>query len=103
MAITATNNTYQATYNPAIGTITELDINTSHDMFCPSISFSPDGKVVVTGGDSSKRVSIYDPTTSSWSVGAEMLWGRGYQSSATVSDGRILLSEALGAARIALL
>lgn len=90
LAMTATNNTYQATYDPATGSITELDIiNTSHDMFCTGISFTFDGKAVVSRGDSSKRVSVYDPTTSNWSVGAEMLWGRGYQSSTTVSDGRI--------------
>lgn len=66
LAITATNNTYQATNDPAIRVITELDvINTSHGIFCPGISFTFDGKAVVTGGDSSKRVSIYGPTTSS--------------------------------------
>jgi galactose oxidase len=90
LAITATNNTWTATYDPATGDISEFDvINTSHDMFCPGMSFTFDGKAVITGGDSSKRTSIYDYITSSWSVGPEMMVGRGYQSSATVSDGRI--------------
>jgi galactose oxidase len=90
LALTATYNTYTATYNPATGEITEYDlISTKHDMFCPGMSLDFDGRAIITGGDSSKKTTIYDPMASNWTAAAEMQLGRGYQSSATTSDGRV--------------
>jgi len=83
-------NTYTATYDPATGIVTERDVvNTDHDMFCPGMSIDANGRAVVTGGDDASKTSIYDPATDSWSVGATMQIARGYQASATLSDGRI--------------
>ena len=44
---------------------------------------------MVTGGNDNKKTSIYNPTTNSWATGPQMNIGRGYQSSATLSDGRV--------------
>jgi galactose oxidase len=83
-------NTYTATYDPATGIVTERDVvNTDHDMFCPGLSIDANGRAVVTGGDDASKTSIYDPSTDSWSIGATMQIARGYQASATLSDGRI--------------
>ncbi|QKX54465.1 uncharacterized protein TRUGW13939_01551 [Talaromyces rugulosus] len=61
--------------------------NTNHDMFCPGISLDFKGRIVVTGGDTEEKTSIYDGN--GWTPAADMNIGRGYHSSATTSDGRI--------------
>ena len=82
--------TVTALYDPATQKVTQrLVTNTGHDMFCPGISIDANGRTVVTGGDTSQKTSIYDPTSDSWSSGSDMNIPRGYQSSATCSDGRI--------------
>ncbi|KAF2150941.1 copper radical oxidase [Myriangium duriaei CBS 260.36] len=88
--------TKTAEYDPATDAVTSFSVvNTNHDMFCPGISIDWNGRVVVTGGDTANRTSIYVPNgatlnnTSGWIIGGTMNIPRGYQSSATISDGRI--------------
>ncbi|OJF14165.1 discoidin domain-containing protein [Couchioplanes caeruleus] len=82
--------TVTATYDPATGEVTQRTVTeTGHDMFCPGISVLPNGRIVVTGGNDSARTSIYDPGTDAWTTGPAMTTARGYQSSTTLSDGRI--------------
>ncbi|KAM6513160.1 hypothetical protein FALCPG4_015625 [Fusarium falciforme] len=74
----------------ATGVITQRNITlTHHDMFCPGISMDGDGQIVVTGGNDAKKTSLYDSPSDSWITGPEMNIARGYQSSATTSDGRV--------------
>lgn len=63
--------------------------NTDHDMFCPGISIDGKGQVIVTGGNSKYKTTLYDFPSSSWTAGPDMKVPRGYQSSATCSDGRV--------------
>lgn len=82
--------TVTALYDPATKKVTPRVVsNTGHDMFCPGISMDVNGRTIVTGGDSAKKTSIYNPATDSWSSAPDMILARGYQSSATCSDGRI--------------
>jgi galactose oxidase len=82
--------TVTATYDPASGIVSQRVItNTGHDMFCPGISIDFNGRPIVTGGKDSIKTSIYDPGSDTWISAANMNIGRGYQSSATCSDGRI--------------
>ena len=82
--------TMTATYDPVTGVVTQRTVTeTGHDMFCPGISVLADGRVVVTGGNNSEKTSIYDPANDSWTNGGNMTTPRGYQASATLSDGRI--------------
>ena len=82
--------TKTATYDPATGTVSALSVsNTNHDMFCPGISMDFDGRLVVTGGDTANRTSIYDPSSNTWIAGPTMKIPRGYQSSTTTSEGKI--------------
>ena len=77
-------------YDPASGDSSELTVaNTQHDMFCPGISLDFRGRVIVTGGSNAAKTSIYDPSTNAWTGAPNMKIARGYQSSATCSDGRI--------------
>ena len=38
-----------------------------------------DGRIMVTGGNTDRRTSLFDPSTGDWSIGAEMGIPRGYQ------------------------
>ncbi|KAJ6786014.1 hypothetical protein PWT90_02994 [Aphanocladium album] len=63
--------------------------DTDHDMFCPGISIDGTGKVIVTGGNSKYKTTLYDFPSQKWTPGPDMKVPRGYQSSATCSDGRV--------------
>lgn len=63
--------------------------NTQHDMFCPGISFTVTGTVVITGGNDNLKTSIYNGGADSWTPGSNMYQGRGYQSQVTMGDGKI--------------
>lgn len=58
-------------------------------MFCPGISSTTDGKIIVTGGSNAEVVSSYDYRTNSWTRLANMTIARGYQASTLLSDGRL--------------
>ncbi|KAI4161490.1 MAG: hypothetical protein LQ342_004893 [Letrouitia transgressa] len=82
--------TATAIYDPATGTVSQrLITNTQHDMFCPGISLDVNGRPFVTGGNDAAKLSIYDPSADNWIAGPSMKISRGYQASATLSDGRI--------------
>jgi galactose oxidase len=81
--------TLTATYTPN-GAVTPLMVtNTQHDMFCPGISMDFNGRIVVTGGNDAPRTSIYSSPSAGWISGPNMQLARGYQASATLSNGRI--------------
>lgn len=82
--------TQTAIWDPITGLSTQRTITvTDHDMFCPGISLDFSGRIVVTGGNDAARTSIYVPSSDSWVAGPDMKIPRGYQSTATLSDGRI--------------
>ena len=62
---------------------------TGHEMFCTGLSILADGRVVITGGSGQSNTTIYDPRTDTFSTGPQMALARGYQTSVTLSDGRI--------------
>ncbi|TKX24689.1 galactose oxidase-like protein 2 [Elsinoe australis] len=79
-----------AELNYATGAVSQREVaNTHHDMFCPGISMLQDGRIVITGGSSAAVVSIYDPKTNAFTRASDMQLPRGYQSSTTLSDGRV--------------
>lgn len=82
--------TLSSIWDRSRGTITERNItNNRHDMFCPGISMDGEGQIVVTGGNDAAKTTIYDPVSDSWIAGPDMNVSRGYQASATTSDGRV--------------
>ena len=81
---------FTASWDPADGTVTSrLVDSTEHDMFCPGLSIDGTGKMVITGGNSAEKTTLYDFTTGDWIKGPSMNIARGYQSSVTCSDGRV--------------
>lgn len=84
--------TVTAIHSPIKNTITQRIVsNTDHDMFCPGTSMDLNGNIVVSGGKSDARTSIYDPRADSWTRSTDMNIGRGYQAQCTLSDGRIFV------------
>ncbi|KAH9241965.1 copper radical oxidase [Colletotrichum gloeosporioides 23] len=86
----ASGMTQYGDYNFATGEISQRTVtNTHHDMFCPGISQLQDGRIVVQGGSDAEAVSIYDPATNNFTRGPDMKIARGYQTSTTLSNGKI--------------
>lgn len=82
--------TLTSTWDPATGDVTERNVtNIGHDMFCPGISLDGTGQIVVTGGSNAQKSSLYDSGSDRWVPGPDMKVPRGYQASATCSDGRV--------------
>jgi hypothetical protein len=83
--------TQTAIFNPATGTTSKVTLsNTNHGMFCPGLSTLGSGEIVVTGGHTAEKTSIYVPGRG-WVPGPNMNIPRGYQGQTTLSDGRVRL------------
>ena len=83
--------TYSTLFDPATNTATErLVSSTGHDMFCPGTATLPDGRILVNGGSSSAKTSIYDPALDTWTTGAPMNVPRGYQADTVLTTGEVL-------------
>jgi galactose oxidase len=63
--------------------------NTQHDMFCPGISALEDGRILIQGGSDAQKNSFYDPSTNTFTRAPDLIMARGYQTGATLSDGRV--------------
>jgi hypothetical protein len=86
----AEGQTYTGVFNPATLTSTDVLVtNIGADMFCPGIAVLPDGRVLVNGGSSSPKTSIFSPATSTWSVSGEMNVPRGYEGDTLLSYGTL--------------
>ena len=86
------HTTFTATWDPTKETISHRHVrDTHHDMFCPGMAFDVDGRMIISGGESADKVSIYDPTTDDWISVQEMKIARGYQGSATCANGHIFV------------
>lgn len=79
-----------ADFNYQTGAVSQRTVsNTQHDMFCPGISALSDGRIVITGGSDAAVTSIYDPASNAFTRGPDMKIARGYQTSTTLSNGKI--------------
>ena len=86
------HTTLTATYDPKNETISHRQVRkTEHDMFCPGMAFDVNGRMIISGGESADKVSIYDPTEDASIVATEMNIARGYQGSVTLANGHIFI------------
>ena len=78
--------------NPGNGqaTLTEVS-NTAHDMFCPGTSNLPDGRIMVTGGSSANKTSIFNPLTNVWSTASAPRISRAYHANTVLADGSVFM------------
>jgi galactose oxidase len=79
-------------FNPSTGQVVFHQFVNSMmaDMFCPGTAYLPDGRVLVNGGSSSPKTSIYNPSTNTWSAGAFMNIDRGYNADVMLPTGEVL-------------
>ena len=83
--------TYTSIFDPQTGKSTEaLVSNTGHDMFCPGTALLADGRLLVNGGSSSAKTSIFNPSTGTWSTSNTMNIPRGYEANTLTSKGEVL-------------
>lgn len=83
--------TFSSVFDPLTRTTTlRLVSETGHDMFCPGVSMLQNGRILVSGGSSSVKTSIFNAANNTWSAAAPMNIGRGYQTNVTLADGSVL-------------
>ncbi len=83
--------THTVVFDPATNTSTLREVTESgHNMFCPGTTNLADGRVLVNGGISSARTSIFNPATGVWTTGAAMNIARGYNANTILADGSVL-------------
>lgn len=86
----ANGRTQTAMLDLTTGVVTPLTVsNTVHDMFCPGVSFLPDGRILISGGSNSTASTIYNPVANTWTAAAPMKIPRAYQSNVTLSTGEV--------------
>ncbi|TVY51290.1 Galactose oxidase [Lachnellula cervina] len=84
--------TVTSQWDPITNEISERVVtNTHHDMFCPGIAIDGTGMLIVTGGNDATVTSLYDAVQDKWIEGPDMNLRRGYQSTSTLSDGRVFV------------
>lgn len=77
-------------FSGSSGAVSQRNVsNTQHDMFCPGISSLQDGRIIISGGSDAEATSFYNPSDNTFTKGPDMKIARGYQSSTTLSDGRV--------------
>jgi galactose oxidase len=82
--------TQTALFDPVTGSLVAIEVSsTQHDMFCPGTALLGDGRLLVIGGSSSSRTSIYNPVTGAWTTSAVMNVPRGYNSDTTLANGKV--------------
>lgn len=83
--------TYTALFDPVTQAAqSRIVTETGHDMFCPGTSLLPDGRLLVNGGSSSQKTSIYNPANNAWTTGPLMNVPRGYPGNTTLANGAVL-------------
>jgi len=83
--------TYTAVFDPTSLTASEILVtNTGDDMFCPGTANLFNGEILVNGGDSSPKTSLYNPNTGLWTSDALMNIPRGYEADTVLTNGSVL-------------
>ena len=86
-------------WDPATGSHTRVDLNTGHNIFCSGLAHLPDGSLFLAGGNKDsalngiKQTHTFNPSTNSWSLGADMEYERWYPSVTPLSNGEMLITE----------
>lgn len=86
----AAGQTYTGIFNPATYASSQTVVTSpAADMFCPGTALLPNGNILVNGGSSSPKTSIFNPSTNAWSADAEMNIPRGYEGDTLLSTGSV--------------
>ena len=84
------SQTQTGIFDPANNTTVQTVVTTNgHDMFCPGTANLFDGRILINGGSSSRKTTIYNPATNTWAADAAMVIPRGYQGTTVLSTGSV--------------
>jgi galactose oxidase len=87
----ANGRTYTGIFDPSSNTSSEILVtNTGDDMFCPGTANLFNGDILVNGGSSSPKTSLYNLSTGLWTSDALMHVPRGYQGDTVLTNGSVL-------------
>jgi galactose oxidase len=83
--------TYTTVFSPTNYTSTAILVtNTGDDMFCPGTANLFNGEILVNGGSSSPKTSLYNQATAVWTSDADMNIPRGYEGDTVLTNGSVL-------------
>jgi galactose oxidase len=86
----SSGQTYTGVFTPATLTSTDVLVTaTGADLFCPGTALLPNGTVLINGGSSSPKTTLYDPIADVWSAAAAMNIPRGYEGDTLLSTGKV--------------
>jgi Domain of unknown function (DUF1929) len=100
-------NSQAVVLDPVTGNVTNVALPVSRDIFCSGLSILSNGTVMVTGGvvesgasghthssvkdnDGTTSTMLFDPGTSTWTVGSDMNYARWYPTSVELNNGTVL-------------
>lgn len=89
-------------FDPSTGATTAVDPNLPWSVFCAGMSYLPDGRLLITGGEPPRTAAnpvgtgtasavIFDPATNTWTPTARMAYPRWYPSNVAMPDGTTLV------------
>jgi YVTN family beta-propeller protein len=89
---TGIGRTYSVVFDPQTSALSErLVSETNHSMFCPGTALLSDGQLLVSGGESAPRTSLFNPATGAWTSEPDMNIARGYAASVPLPNGTALI------------
>jgi hypothetical protein len=96
-------NSQAMVLNPVTGVVTNVALPVSEDIFCSGITVLGNGNVMSTGGNiegttcthdasgcGTTNVMLFNPSTSTWTTGQDMIDARWYPTSVETSAGTVL-------------
>ena len=90
---TTPSSTLVSFFDPTSGAVSSaMDAGVQADMFCPGISYLPNGQVLIAGGSSSSHTTLFNPFAGQygfWAGSGDMNIARGYNSAVTLSNGDV--------------
>jgi hypothetical protein len=95
----STGPTIAKIFNPITQTVVDASPSFDVDFYCGGMTFLSDGTLFDTGGQDENGVSrggvqnteFFDPTTSLWTQGPDMTYGRWYPTNVLLPDGTVLI------------
>jgi hypothetical protein len=92
-------NSNAVVLNPTTRAVTDVTIPFALDIFCSGVSIMPNGEVLITGGNlegsssshaGASNATIFTASSSTWSAGQDMNYGRWYASTIELANGNML-------------
>jgi hypothetical protein len=94
------HDTTRATvWDPQTGTQTDVRVNTGFNIFCSGLAHLLDGSVFTAGGNKDsqlhgiRQTHVFNPTTNTWTRGADMTYERWYPTVTGLRNGEMLITE----------